>query len=173
MWTSANTTPARMADAVLTWWTTSTASASTTGRARPAIPVSYVDSVLMCVFMFGVRCSPSATMIQIFCVFWHTETSHFVVFSSHMWVVRALVTSVFRCTSGQVRASVTQPPAVTEAPVMTTVIPFSALVHLDGKETHATQVRPQDGVWCGLMMMVLHFLQLFRQSFKCWVDWRS
>lgn len=72
MSTSADTTPVRTADAASTWWTTSTASVPTTGRARPVIPVSYVDSVLMCVFTFK---GPNSTLLYIF-----------VWFSFNLWV---------------------------------------------------------------------------------------
>lgn len=46
---------------------------------------------------------------------------------------------------GQVRGSATQPPAVTEAPATTTAMPSAVPARQAGEETHATQVRPQDG----------------------------
>lgn len=49
----------------------------------------------------------------------------------------------------QARASATQPPAVMEAPATTTVMPSAVHAHLGGEETHATQVRLQDGVCQG------------------------
>lgn len=57
------------------------------------------------------------------------------------------VTSVFLCNPDQARVSVTQPPAVTEALATTTWMPSAVPVHLVGEETHATQVRPQDGIY--------------------------
>lgn len=71
------------------------------------------------------------------------------VMTGHMKVACARVTSVFGCNPGQVRASVTQPPAVMEAPATTTAMPFAVPARLVGEGTHATQVRPQDGVYRG------------------------
>lgn len=72
MSTSANTPLVRTAAAVSTWWMTSPASVSTTGRARPATRVSYVDCVLMCVFMFW---APSRHAGHL-CMFWRLECLH-------------------------------------------------------------------------------------------------
>lgn len=57
------------------------------------------------------------------------------------------MTSVLLCNPGQARGSVTQPPAVMEAPATTTGMPSAVPAHLVGEETHATQVRSQDGVY--------------------------
>ena len=44
---------------------TFTASVPTTGRARPAIPVSYVDCVLIGVFIYGALRGPDATVLRV------------------------------------------------------------------------------------------------------------
>lgn len=162
---SADTTRVRTVDAASTWWTTSTASVLTTGRARPAIPVSHVGSVLMCVFMFiacrGPPTPPGYTSLYVLTAKIYTTLcildQQNYPFLLMLWIVvwRSCVTSVFLCNPVQARTSVTQPPAAMEAPATTTGMPSAVLAHLVGEETHATQVRPQDGIYRGSRKLMI------------------
>lgn len=138
MSTSADTTRVRTAGAASTWWTTFTASVPTTGRARPVIPVSYVD----CVYVHGLRRPsplPTPTLLTHLCVLDRKNDP----FSSMLWTVvhRWCVTSVFLCDPGQAKVSVTQPLAVTEAPATTAATLSAVPAHPVGEEMRATRVR--------------------------------
>lgn len=164
MSTSADTTRVRTADDASTWWTTSTASVPTAGRARPAIPVSYIDSVLMCVYVPSLL-RPQLHHVFRWCLHWACSGHTGIIlsygyhgYSCEDWVHVCVWPLVFLCNPGQVKGNVTRPPAVTEAPATTMGMPSAVPAHLVGEETHATQVRDrgvQESSWSMVSLTVL------------------